>query len=75
MPRVGPPLLTAKGEPGMGVSVPVLESRVNPAISRGSMLIKTNLPCGSTAMDEGWELVPNGVGAPTAARLPVESMV
>jgi len=44
MPRVGPPVLTVKGEPGMGVSVPVAESRVNPAISRGTMLMKTNLP-------------------------------
>lgn len=26
-------------------------------------------------MDDGWELVPNGVGAPTAAMLPAESMV
>ena len=64
------------GEPAIGVSTPVLGSIANPATSWGTMLTYTNLPAGSTAIDDGWAFAPSGVGVPvTGVKLPAESIV
>jgi hypothetical protein len=64
------------GEPETGVSAPVLGSRVNPATCWVPMLTYTNLPPGSTAIDDGWAFAPSGIGVPvTGVRLPAESIM
>jgi len=67
---------TENGEPLIGVSAPELESKANPAICCGAILTYTNLPVGSTAMDDGWALVPSEIGLPaTGVKLPAESIL
>ena len=72
--RVAAP--TENGEPEIDVSVPVLGSRANPATSWGTMLTYTNLPVGSTAIDDGWALAPSEIGDPVkGVKPPAESIV
>lgn len=67
---------TENGEPLMGVKAPVVWSKANPTICWGAMLTYTNLPLGSTAMDDGWALAPSGIDVPaTGVKLPVESIL
>lgn len=64
---------TENGEPLMAVSAPVVWSNANPTICLVAMLIYTNFPPGSTAMDEG--CAPSGIDVPlTGVKLPDESI-
>src|SRR5438045_1073255 len=53
-----------KANPDIEVNAPVLWSRVNPEISFSAVLTNTNLPFGSTAMEDGLAPFPNWIGVP-----------